>query len=69
MIPATFIAQQFEYCRSSIRVTIKVVKTGFHSGRLMFWYNPNYDGGGTTVPTVVNSTYILREFLDIRENS
>lgn len=31
------------YWKSSIRVTVKIVKTGFHSGRLMMWYNPNVD--------------------------
>lgn len=35
-IPATFVARFFSYWRGSLVITLKVVKTNYHSGRLIF---------------------------------
>lgn len=69
--PVSFLANYFEYWRGSFIVKIKVVKTSFHSGRLLVTFN---NSGGVTSSstfsaTVGNSGYINRDVLDIREGS
>jgi len=68
--PLNYISDQFQLWRGSIKVRISFVKTIFHSGRLMVTFNPIV-GMGYTQPavTLVGSTPMLREIVDIRECS
>ncbi len=68
--PVAFCANFFTQWRGSLKFTIKVVKTEFHSGRLMLMYRPyNYEAYDSTpvgATTIANSTYLHREVFDIR---
>lgn len=66
--PINYMADQFQLWRGSIKVRISLVKTIFHSGRLMITFNPIV-GMGYTQPaiTLAGSTPMLREIIDIRE--
>jgi len=63
--PFTYLAPQFKYWRGSIVLTLKIVKTQFHSGRLCVVYNPsvNWDFTGMAL---ANTQYMMREFIDLR---
>jgi hypothetical protein len=66
-IPLTYISQMFAKYRGSIRFTYKLVKTEFHSGRLLVVF-----GAGTQNTADINFTntaYTHREILDIREST
>lgn len=65
--PMAFLARNFGYYRGSINVHFKVVKTEFHTGRLLFTYTPTM--GFTASPSNANSTLSLREIIDLRGNS
>jgi hypothetical protein len=63
--PIFYLSQGFAFYRGSIVVTIKFIKTEFHSGRLVFVFLPTTD----PTPTFANaasSSYCMREVVDIR---
>ena len=64
MTPLAFLGRLFHYWRGSIVLTLKIVKTTFHSGRLLIMYNPS----GASV-SINDSAYLLREIVDIRDSS
>jgi len=64
--PAGMLSLFFEYWRcESMIVKLKFVKTEFHSGRVVFTYNPM----GNLVAGTSNTTgaYVVREVIDVRE--
>lgn len=63
--PMAFVSDIFDYYRGSIRITMKIVKTEFHSGRLLLAYAPGYTG--TATPTIEDTNYLHREIIDVRE--
>jgi hypothetical protein len=64
--PFAALQNVFEYYRGSIEVIFKIVKTDFHSGKLLITFTPD---SSTTSPTVSQSTYSLRQIVDIRETT
>lgn len=62
--PLGYFSSFFFYWRGSIVVTLKVVKTNFHSGRLVVSYNP----AGVATHNGTNQ-YLFRHVLDIRETN
>ena len=64
MPPVSYFSQFFHYWRGGFIITLKIVKTGFHSGRLLLSYDPS---GLTNNNTA--SAYVLREVIDIREQN
>jgi len=62
-----YIANGFSLWRGSITLTIKIVKTEFHSGRLLIAFFPgrNTTGGAS----FANTQYVYREILDLRKSS
>lgn len=62
--PIAYFSNLFAFYRGSIRLTFKIVKTEFHSGRLLIGFSPSFG----TDPTSTNSDldYTHREILDIR---
>lgn len=70
--PLAFAANFFEMWRGSIVFTIKLVKTEFHSGRLVAAFFP-YDyvvtGNDLADPTLANTAYLHREIIDIRNGN
>lgn len=60
-----YIANHFQLWRGSITYTFKVVKTEFHSGRLLIAFYPGKNISGS-VGTFANAQYVFREILDLR---
>lgn len=62
--PVNYFSWMFKYYHGSIRVTVKVVKTEFHSGRLLIGYSPC----DSTDPSITNNdmNYVHREIIDLR---
>lgn len=67
--PMYYLGNFFQYWRGSIIVNIKIFKTQIHTGRLMIVFTPRPYGALTTSPTIANSTYSLREIVDLRTQS
>lgn len=67
LTPLAYIGNKFAYWRGGITLTIKFVKTEFHSGRLAVVYVPT-DWKTTTTNSVNydNSSYLQRDIIDIR---
>lgn len=63
--PIFYLANGFQYWRGSIELTIKLIKTDYHSGRLLITFTP-YNNTAVTVPTTATSVLALREIVDIR---
>jgi hypothetical protein len=61
--PMAYMCSAFTYWRGSINYHFKFVKTEFHSGRLLFTFDP---GSPTAVPNVANTAFLYREILDLR---
>ena len=61
--PLSFFSRLFSYYRGSINITVKIVKTEFHTGRLRLWYSPNSspseDNGDTN--------YLYSSIIDLKE--
>ncbi len=68
--PCSFPNIFFGKWRGSFNITIKMVKTEFHSGRLMVAFEP-YMGEGVAAPTSNYSTtnYLHREIIDVRNQN
>lgn len=62
--PVSYFTSFFEFWRGSFVITLKVIKTTFHSGRLLIVYNPS-----SSLPSVTDSAYCFREIIDIRDTS
>jgi len=66
--PLSYIASHFYFWRGSLFYKIKVVKTEFHSGRIVICFNPvSSVSGSTPAETYANSVYVQRTIYDIRE--
>lgn len=66
--PIFYFCSGFGMYRGGIEVTIKIVKTDFHIGRLQLTWSPG--PGSVTGPTgATDSMLALREVLDVRENN
>ena len=55
-----------EFWRGSINLHLKIIKTDYHSGRLLVTITPD-DAG--LAPNNSQSTYSLRQVIDIRQNT
>lgn len=64
--PIAFLGKLYQYWRGSIEVTIKVVKTEYHTGRLILAFSPQLVQGPITND---ESNYIHREIVDLRDGS
>lgn len=65
-LPVNYVAQFHRLWRGSFMFHFKIVKTSFHSGRLMLVWRPgSYTSGGT----LSDSQYCYREVLDLRESN
>lgn len=66
-VPLSMMALFFRYWRGSVKFRIKIVKTDFHSGRLIIGYSPRYRGTNTTGMMDTESSYLYRQVVDVRE--
>jgi len=62
--PVFYLSNSFELYRGSLVLTLKFVKTDYHSGRLSITWTPGVIVG--TTPTLSNSGYAIREIVDLR---
>ena len=70
MTPVAFISSLFTYYKGGLKFKIKIVKTEFHSGRLIFGYFPSdyaVDAFGTEV-TYANLNYVQKTVIDVRDD-
>lgn len=65
--PAGYIASRFKYWRGSIKYKLKIVKTEFHTGKLLVCWHPGNEAifDHTAPPTVGASYYRYRQVIDI----
>lgn len=66
-IPCAFIASMFQLWRGSICFRFKIVKTSFHSGRLIVSYAPGDGRSGLLLANINESEWLHRSIIDIRE--
>lgn len=64
--PIAFLSQFFREWRGSIEIIIKVVKTQYHTGRLIVAFSPDSGVGSITNS---DSNYVHREIIDLRDGS
>lgn len=62
--PMSFVSSFFQYWRGTIVYHIKIVKTDFHTGRLVFTFSPVSVGSGISIN---DGSYTYREILDVKE--
>lgn len=70
--PLCWVASMFALYKGSIKYTFKLVKTDFHSGRLLvtFWPFDYYVNNVSPDPTVTGtSAYCYREIIDVRNGN
>lgn len=65
--PFAYIARFFTLWRGSLVLTLKFVKTDYHTGRIMVTFTPSSQS--ITLPTISTSVIALREIVDIRGQS
>lgn len=62
--PFAWLSKMFRYYRGGIKLTFKLIKTPFHSGRLLISFSTN-----DSSLTNGQSTYVLREIVDVRSTN
>lgn len=67
--PVSFLQKFFRAYRGGLRLTFKIVKTEFHSGRLSIAYNPTVPYQSPTVTSPADAPYVHREIVDIRDGT
>jgi hypothetical protein len=65
--PWGLMCNDFAYWRGSVNLTIKIMKTDYHSGKLQISWIPGVVT--TTPPDIFNGVFALREIVDIRYQS
>lgn len=64
--PFVYLSRYFRYWRGSVVVTLKIVKTQFHAGRLQISYAP---ATGAGIPTTLDDEeYVYRDIIDVRDS-
>jgi len=66
LTPIALLAKLYRFWRGSIEITIKIVKTQYHTGRLIVSLSP---GSGTGPITNSDTNYLHREIIDLRDGS
>lgn len=71
MCPVTMVSNFFALYRGSHKITVKIAKTEFHTGRLMLSFFPQeYNAnGGYPLGSVAQSGFVHREIIDVREGN
>lgn len=67
--PVSFLAHLFEQYSGGFIFRIKLVKTEFHSGRLLVWFLPTELEDEILDPTIEQIGYLHRTIIDIREKN
>lgn len=64
--PTSYASGMFQYYRGSLEFHFKVVKTQFHSGRLLIAYAPGKTG---TLSSMADTAFLHREIVDLRDSN
>jgi len=68
--PVAFLSKIYTLWRGGFRITFKVVKTEFHSGRLLFaWTAASREAGTFPSISTTTSPYVHKTIIDIREGN
>jgi hypothetical protein len=67
--PVAYVGSMFEQYTGGFDIRIKIVKTEFHSGRLMFVFNPYESSLSTEAYTFAETPYLTKTIMDIRETN
>lgn len=67
--PLAFVSRFFMYYRGSIKIRVKLVKTEFHSGRLLIAFCPKTTEGAQPTLALSDTQYLHRQIIDIRNNN
>lgn len=65
--PMSYISSMFRRWRGGINLTFKVIKTEFHSGRLLCTFTPGMHL--STFSSYTESQYVFREIFDLRDSN
>lgn len=63
--PVFYLSQFFQYWRGTVKLTLKFIKTQYHSGRLQITFTPGQHYNNAV--NVTNGQVAIREIVDIRE--
>lgn len=66
--PVNFLGNYFKLYRGSLRLVLKIVKTDFHTGRLMITFTPA-ENASTSPVYNGNSQIAMRHIVDLKEGS
>lgn len=64
--PFAYLSNLFAYYRGSIEMTLKFIKTDYHTGRVVVTYYPYFSNSPSPV---ADTTYLLREIVDLKTSS
>jgi len=68
--PLSILSEMFNLYRGGMRLHFKIVKTGFHSGRLMLTYSGQEPEGAAAIyGTIATSVYSHKTIIDIRDGN
>lgn len=68
--PISFLSETHDMYRGGIRLHFKLVKTGFHSGRLLLSYSGQEPEGSAAIyGTIATSVYSHKTIIDIRDGN
>ena len=69
--PLGYVGEYFNFWRGGIKIRIRVVKTNFHSGRLLVAFQPGQYIASVPDPQFTNNNtqYLHRHIIDIREGN
>jgi len=67
--PVCWLSRSFKYWRGSLKFRFKLVKTQFHSGRLVVAYSPHDYRVSAPANNIDLSAVLVREVIDIRQTS
>jgi len=70
-VPVAFLSYLYQYYRGGLKFKIKIVKTEFHSGRLVFGFFPLDGAIDTSNASVIfdNLDFVQKTIVDVRENN
>lgn len=67
--PVSFFQNYFKYWRGSVKITLKFVKTEFHTGRIAVSYYPHPNQTYPGVISIDDTNYLLRDIVDLRDGN
>jgi len=67
MSPLAYITRFFVFWRGDLKYRFKIISTAFHTGRLLFTFEPYFYAKTPGVTNTATSAYVYRQVIDLRE--